>query len=290
MPSIKKLLEARLKDIKSLPVLPSVTLVLTRSLADEKTGAEDVARILAQDPSLSAKVLTIVNSAQYAPGGQKTSSLATAVARLGFQEVSRLFTTLSIVRTFGQTGQKLDYDHFWKHSVTAGIAARSVGKKCRKAGIFSRDDAYIAGLLHDAGLLILDQFLPDVFAQVDTMAKQKQIPLAAAERSLLGMDHGQIGGRLLECWGLPATVTDAVRWHHFPSEAPDEHRPSAAILDVADRVCSLLNLGDSTEAAFDGFGTAAQSTLGLSDEDLAGVVREVTAETARTEILLALAK
>jgi len=288
--TFRDMLEEELNRVEDLPVFPPVLGRLTQALASEKTGAEDVAQILAQDPALTARLLRVANSVYYAATTAGVSSVTHAVARLGFREISRLFTALTVIRTFDQMGRHLDHDQFWKHSLTAGITTRVIKRYCGAADPFSEDDAYVAGLLHDIGVLVLDQHFPALYVEVNAVARRECISRADAERLVLGIDHGEIAGQLFRRWRIPSPVAQAVTWHHQPGQAEPGCRTLVAVVHLADSICGGLGVGDAGSGACSGFSDVAWHVLGLSVDDLPAIIREVAEEAARSETLVALAK
>ena len=301
MGTFRDRLERALNRVGDLPVLPSALHRLRQALSDEKTSAHDVARVMEQDPSLTAKVLRVANSIYYAGTTGTVTSVKSAVARLGFSEVNRLFTTLAVIRTFDHMGSHLDHNQFWKHSLTAAITTRVIRRHCGTSDTFSEDDAYVAGLLHDIGLVILDQYFPALFVEVSVAAYRRCISRADAECRILGIGHGEIGGSLLRRWRIRASVAEAVTWHHQPEKAEPKHRTLVEVVRVADFVCTSLGIGDAADGIPEGSSDAgdgipeglsdvAWHDLGLSADDFSAIVQETAGEAVRSEVLVALVR
>jgi HD-like signal output (HDOD) protein len=288
MATFRERLEQVFERVEDLPTLPSVVLELERALRNDETGAEDVARIMAEDPSLTATVLRVANSAFYGSAAGATTSVANAVARLGFREVSRLCTSLAVIRTFEGVGEHLAHRDFWKHSLVAGIATRVLKRCSGEANPFSEDEAYVSGLLHDVGTLVLDQYFPDVFLQIQALAEEKCMPRADAETFILKIDHGGIGALLLERWNLPESIIQAVSWHHGPGDARPEHRVLAQAVHLTEFICTGLGIGDGGDGSTEGFSAGAWHDLSLAVDDIPDIIAQVTEEASRCETLLTL--
>jgi putative nucleotidyltransferase with HDIG domain len=289
MDNFSERLEQELDQVEMLPTLPSVVLALEQALYDEKTSAEDVAQIMAQDPSLTAKVLQVANSAYYGSVSGEITSVSHAVARLGFREVSRVFTSLAVIQTFANVGEHFDHRQFWKHSLTTAIATRLLKAASPDKHAFNEEEAYVAGILHDIGALMFDQLFPDILRQIHTVADEKAVPYAQAEMVVLKVDHGDVGAALLERWQLPKPIIDAVRYHHRPGMAPPEHRALAEDVHIADAICTSMGIGEGGDGIGKGFNDGAWHDLGMSSDEIPSLVEKIIEETSRCETFLSLA-
>lgn len=284
--AFRQQVEARLASLDGLPVLPAIASALSQVIADECSSAEDIARVLEHDPSITAQVLRTANSAFYGTAHGAITSMPQAVARLGFREIERLSTTFAMMRTFAGFGPEMDHRQFWKHSVTAGITTRLVRIHSAHSRDISEDDAYISGLLHDIGALVLDQFFPEAVDAVSARLEAEGITRAEAELLELGLDHGEIGGMLLQRWNLPECVAQAVAWHHQPGRAPEQYAFLASTVHLADGICSSLYIGDGGDGWGAGFSDLVWQELGLTADDIPIIIDEVTAEARRSELLV----
>jgi putative nucleotidyltransferase with HDIG domain len=261
---------------------------LEQALSDRNSDAMGVAKIISQDPSLTANILRVANSAYYAGSAGTITSVAGAVARLGFGETRNLSITMAVIRTFNHIGQHMDHKQFWKHSIVAAVATRVITNFCNPAGPFSEDDAYVAGLLHDIGALVLDQYFPDDFQDVRSIADEQCLPYAIAEQDVLNADHGEIGGCLLRKWNLPESIVRAVSYHHQPFRAGLEFRPLVQTVHLADAMCTTLGIGDGADGVPAEFSNGAWYDLDLSVEHLPDLLELITKEAGRCEALVAL--
>lgn len=244
MENIKNRLLDNLDKINDLPVLPSVVFDVETALEDDSTSAEEVAEIIEEDPSITANILRTVNSVYYSGAAGKISRVKDAVARLGFGETSRLLMTFGILQTFSDFGKHLDPSRFWKHSLTTGYATRRILRYSDQSRRFADTEANIAGLLHDIGMLVMDQHFPSVFTSIQDAVGETDIPYDQIERRLIGIDHGEIGGHLLESWNLPKAVVEAIKWHHQPEKCEAEYLPLAEMVYLANIICHSLKTDD----------------------------------------------
>ncbi len=198
----------------ALPTLPLVASRLLEAVARmDADTTEEVARILALDPSLTARTLRLANSDCYG-FPRKVGSVELAVLVLGSGTIRDLVLTASVVQTLAPGDRALT--KLWNHSMACGVAARALGERVRYRLL---GEAYAAGLLHDVGAVLLRQQHPGRFDAALALASSQGQSLGEAERSLYGSDHSEVGGWLAERWGLPAEIVEAIACHHRPWEA-----------------------------------------------------------------------
>jgi len=215
---------SRLKA-KTLPSLPLTVVALGEAVQDERCTVDRILGILSKDPSLSATLLRLANSALYA-GEDSVMDLRTAVLRLGFDAVSNLGTGAAVIRTL-KGGNHLDALKLWQHSVAVGLAAKGVCILARRHG--QAETAFLTGLLHDIGKIALDTCFPEAYAEV-LQAVAEGAYFVDAERALLGMDHAEAGALLAAEWSFPQAIVDVIRDHHDPK--PEDFLPN--LIHLAD--------------------------------------------------------
>ncbi len=286
--NFREKLTTELYGVEDLPTLPDMVFMLESALLNPYADAREISQILGEDPSLTARVLKMANSVYYSSAGGSITSLQNAIARVGFNEVRNLVTTVALIETFGGVGPHLNHNLFWKHSITVGIAARSIKNLSESASAFDEHEAYVAGLLHDIGILLLDQFFPDVFRQVRAYADEQGVPYNQAERELLGMDHGEIGGVLLEEWSIPESVVAAVTWHHRPEDADPAYSQLAETVELADFVGINLGIGEGGELRPKPISDGVWDHLGLAVDAIPTIIDQVSRDAVISQTLLSL--
>jgi putative nucleotidyltransferase with HDIG domain len=234
-------LDGLLAGGKQLPTLPTLVIQVQRALNDERSGLGEIGAIIERDPALAARVLQVANSVAFSRGDPITT-VGSAASRLGMGLVRSLCLAVGVVRAFGPSGRRLDYLRYWQHSAAVGLVAERLIDVSRRYADLDGAEAYTAGLLHDVGLLMEDQFFPEEFAVVEAESAREGTARWRAETDLLGLDHGAIGGRLLDRWRLPAAVRDSVAFHHQPDLCPAEGSPLAQLVWAAEALCSASGL------------------------------------------------
>ncbi|MFQ5654740.1 MAG: HDOD domain-containing protein [Planctomycetota bacterium] len=252
-----------LKKAVDLHTLPVVVLEAERLMRTPRTSAQDIATLISRDPALAGRILRMANSAYY--GFQKRiGTLTQAIVLLGFQTTRNLMLTVSVIETF-RTGSddSFDYPGLWAHSMAAAIAASEIAAA---SPLEDSGEAYIAGLLHDAGKLIIAQHLKHLSEAIHR-SKGQGFDELEAERVILGRSHASIGAQLAERWQLPPHLVEGIREHHHPPAGGGE--PNLAhVLQLANIVVTALGFGRpdaSMPLAVDGL----SKCLGYDEESLA---------------------
>jgi putative nucleotidyltransferase with HDIG domain len=209
-------LDDYLDQVETLPPAPRILPELMTLLQQEDVDNGRVIELISFDPGVTAGVLRVSNSACFA-GATPVDSLAEAVGRLGFSQIYKLVLAATGARLLG-TGQKgygLNRGELWQHSVTAAVAAQMVAR----GGNADENLVFTAALLHDLGKIVLTEAIEERYSALVSESQNRQAALIELEKQLLGVQHAEIGGRLLERWNFPTTIVNAVWHHHEPEEA-----------------------------------------------------------------------
>ena len=236
---------SRLKDIVELPTVPEVLVSVQRTVHSAEGGASQLASVVGRDPALAAKILKIANSAYFGAAGRRISNITTAITRIGFREVGHIAMAVSVVRQFGRHGGTLEPRQFWIHSLAGAGLAEKVAAHC--SGMIEpheREQLFLAGLLHDAGILVYDQFFNNELRTVLDYAARCEVSFLAAEAVVCSLEpHPLVGGGLLELWKLDPLIVSGVRFHHDPSRAPQLHRRFCSIIAVVEYLLCNCSMG-----------------------------------------------
>lgn len=214
MATAKSLVE----NVLQLISLPEIYLRLQQVIDDPDHTRDQVAEILSYDPSLSARVLRIANSSYYG-FPREIESVASAVGIIGEIDLRNLVLATSVAGSMNALSYRgVNIDDFWLHSLRCGITARLIAKAI---GGFSPETLFLAGILHDLGILVIYQHDATLAAAISRQIDQQHQLRDQAERELLGFDHAEVGALLLEAWGLSAELAELVRCHHQYQLAQD---------------------------------------------------------------------
>lgn len=284
----KEIVFHRLSTIRDLPTLPEVIYRIESVANDPSCGAREIAAVIETDPPMAARILRLANSAYYRSSGVEIGSIAQAVARLGMKEVRKVCLAVAAMRIFVKSSRHIDHRRFWHHSLTVASATRTVAKRMHGVRV-DPDEAFIAGLLHEVGALIFDQYFVNLYAIVFKESERAQRAIHLVENEYLQINHGDLGAELLSRWNLPERIVEAVRYHHNPSQATEENRGLCQLIHIADYACSTQGNPGPGEEHLTCMSTVAWRDLGLQMERLYELLDEVLAESERSSIFLALA-
>ncbi|MBI4559930.1 MAG: HDOD domain-containing protein [Candidatus Hydrogenedentes bacterium] len=270
-----------LARIQQLPTLPAVLTQIMDAVADPDASALVLAQYIAADQALSASLLKLVNSAHYG-FYRKITSVTTAIVMLGFSEVRNVALSATAFRSFARGQTEYDRTQLWRHSLATAMAADRCARaiRLRDAGVY-----FSAGLLHDIGKVLLDTLYPDLFLEAVRSAREQGWFLRDAERVLFGLHHGEAGWALAEHWNLPASVAEAIRFHHEPGNARFD--PILTNLTtVADYIAYAAGYGESANARPIELPQPAVAALGASEDHIARVCQEMQTSAERIDELL----
>lgn len=223
--------------IHALPSPPSTYVRLLEALRQPDISVKEIAAIVEQDVAMTAKVLQLVNSA-FMGISRHVSTPGEAIVYLGTDTLRALALSASIFCQFqpsdlpGFTPEQLQ-----DHSLKVGTLAREIAKSFGLPAA-AAEDAFVGGMLHDAGKLLLAQHCPDLYREALQRARRESLPVREAERAVFGTTHAEVGGYLLWLWGLPDSITEVAALHHR-MPAAGQNFPSAVLaVHIAD---ALLN-------------------------------------------------
>ena len=249
---------------KDLPTLSSIIHRLHEMIKNPNTSAGEIGQLIAQDVALASTTLKLVNSSFYGLS-QKVNSVTHAIVILGFNKVKNIALAASILQAFKKNDSSdFDYSGFWVHAIGTAIATEVIAKSVRSQYC---DEAFISGLLHDQGKLILVQYFPEEYAKVSSLISQTNIPMYECEREVMGFDHSLIGMWLAERWKFPEHLSNAIRMHHKPNMARQDTQ-LVQLVHGADIFCRALNIGNGGDPFIPEFYPQAWTQLNLSADSL----------------------
>ena len=253
------------RRVQEISTLPSVALRIVEVANDPKSGAAEMKAVMESDAALAARVLRCVNSSAYAVRTRVTN-LQQAIAYLGLKQIRNLAITASVGELFkaGDTIGTYSRQGLWKHLVGVGLCARLIAMRLRMSDF---EDAFLAGLLHDLGIILEDENDHKNFARTISSLDDTHV-LTELEREYLDYDHTMLGQQIAEGWGFPAGVQAAVRFHHNSEGYRGSDIDIVRCVEVANLICTLKGFS-SVGRKLVRFSPNTLSHLNLGKEDIA---------------------
>jgi len=289
--SVRKEIIKKLSTIAELPTLPEVVTRLQGEMDSSSASAATIAEIVHEDPAITLKVLKVANSPIYGIG-KKINDVRDAVLILGLKEVYSIVMSMSTLNIF-KGATHINYKKFWYHCLSVAFATKVIveftGSECQHITNDKLADLFIAGLLHDIGILVLDQYMSELYGKVlSAVSELNDKPLYALEYEMLGISHGEVGEFLLNKWYIPEHISTAVAFHHKANNIAEE-KELTQILHIADFICNNQGIDSGTGVPPTSFCDEAWKNLNLSIKDVESIITKVRQEADHSAIFMALA-
>jgi HD-like signal output (HDOD) protein len=266
-----------IQQLTALPALPITVHKLRDAIDDPEVSAKDVGGIIATDPPLAAKLLSIANSPAYGFPHQITS-VPLAVSLLGLQETYSVALSAVVVDLF-KGSNSLDYKTFWVRSMLCGTLCKIVA---RITGLGATPGIFTAGILLDIGRLALAEVAPQRYATLG--AELRGSDLVAAEEQLFGIAHPEAGYLLVSAWGLPDELGDTIRFHHMP-EYSQLDRSIASLAAIGNTMAYLTADEREDPSALTTSCAQSLAELKLTDESIIAMYDDMR-RVLKSEFLL----
>lgn len=252
-----------LSKLRKLPTLPTLHTQILNELQSPDADIEAVARLIAQDPVMTAKMLQLVNSAYFALAREITEPVE-AVMVLGAERTRSLIMLAKVFSQFDKTQcEGFGIEELWRHSMAVGSCAHTLCMMETKSTHLA-DQAFTSGLLHDVGKLLLAGNLPADYARVLEQAVRRKLSTREVEVEVFGATHAELGACLLGSWGLPLGILEAIGWHNRPLFSEDRKFSLLTAVHAANAIDheKTSNAADILVSQIDGGYT---DRIGLSD-------------------------
>ncbi|MCP4715149.1 MAG: HDOD domain-containing protein, partial [Deltaproteobacteria bacterium] len=239
--SKKPKLSRVVNKIGEISTLPQVMTDIMQVTAKSESGAAELDNILQADPAMTSKILQIANSSYYGTS-QKIFSVKRAIVLLGFDEVKNIATAASVASIFKSNTKIFDFslEKLWTHSLGVAICSKIIAEKL---DMENPEELFTAGIMHDIGIIMEDQYLHDYFFRIIEDLQLTEKGLVEAEQTVLGFDHGMLGGRVARHWKLPDNICRVISFHHRPMDLVESNRLPTAVVYLADLICNVRKIG-----------------------------------------------
>lgn len=265
-------LQAILKRVDDIPVLPQTTRMVLSMLNDPQMHILKIAEAIQKDVSLTTRLLKMANSAYYAQE-RKIVTILEALVLLGLNTVKDLLVAASTYKILNKKieGYLLEKGDLWKHSVFCAMAAELLAGETKPA---LKDKAYIAGLLHDVGKIIMAHYVQEDFMQILDLVEGKNVSFDSAEKGIVGFTHAELGARVLQKWNFPEDVVDAIEFHHHPQDA--KFAPLAGLVHLGDMATLMLGVGLGSDGLYYPLNEGVFDAVGLPRDDFDKILGKIS--------------
>jgi putative nucleotidyltransferase with HDIG domain len=277
-------LDVLLAKIRAIPMLSPVVLHVLQLTSRESVAGRELAQIIERDMRYAMRFLKLANSPAYGlPREVKT--LMEAVMMLGNEKIRQiaLISALNDLMSSPLPGYDLEAGDLWRHSLACAKAAQLLADR---TGRVNADEAFVVGLLHDVGKIILDPYVFKAKRVLQAYMAQGNYGPIEAERAILGFDHADVSGRITRQWNLPLPQVQAITWHHRPVQEGNVS-PMVGIAHAADTLCLIAGIGLGGDGLRQSVSTQAFQALRLEerhlDETLASLVDSVAVDRSLFE-------
>ncbi len=279
--------ECRLDEIAdricNVSTIPHIAMQIIEMVHNPRSAPAALTTVLESAPSLAARVLRTLNSAVYGLRAP-VETLLGAVSFVDLTEVGNVALTALIADIFKKDVVVGSYNRqgVWQHMICVGLGARLVAAR---AGVENFEEAYLGGLLHDMGILLIEEHLRETFAEILTSLSRTK-PLWQAEQEYLGFDHTQLGTRVAEIWSLPASTRAAIRYHHGSEGCEDGHKIIVQAVEIANVLCSSKGRSAIGTACMEKPSESALRALSISRDGLKVLWDDLDHELAKVQALI----
>ncbi len=260
----------------NLPASSGIIGEVIKTIYDQSSSAADLTDIIERDPSLSAEIIKISNSAFYS-SISSIDSIKRAIVVLGFDTIKEIVTTVTTLKYFfsSEDSFAIDRSGLWLHSVGTAKASQLISKKLNYE---KSEVTYTVGLLHDIGRILLALYFPEKYIQIIQLASEKKCRIILAEQKVLKTNHCILGKMLCELWGLPENITSAIFFHHEPLLAPKDSQFNARFVNLGDYMCRKAGIGNPGDDLIIEPSSAILHTLGSKPDKIQNMFDEIFQE------------
>lgn len=278
-------IQSLVDNASELVSLPEISIRVNEIASNPDSTADEMAKVISQDPALVVRMLKIANSAFYGLS-KEVDTISRAVAILGTNKIRDLVISTSASQAFdGIPNDLITMQDFWHHSLYCGLLAQILSKKSKKA---NSESLFIAGLLHDIGQLLMFNQLPEKSHEsiLLLMEGSEDLETYEAERHVFGFDHTQVGAALMKEWHLSPVLEECIEFHHEPQNAKD-FPAEVALINIANAVAVMADFDSMSEDdEIPRINPASWELTGLTKADLPEAIKQAQAEINEIESAL----
>ncbi len=277
----KALVDSAIAKVGEIATLPEVTVRIIKIVEDPTSTARDLHDVIKNDPALSARLLKVVNSAFYGLPGQ-IASVDRAIVLLGLSAVKNISIAASMAQLFnaGVSAAGFSGVELWRHAIAVGVAARQIVRVQGKPAV---EESFLAGLIHDLGLLVERQVYGKQIAEVIARHEAASTNFWELEQEIIGADHQAFGMALANKWRFPMHLCNTIGYHHKPLELADSNRGLPCLIHIADILACQSELGFNQTAIGTELNDDILELVGIGRDDLEEIASELPEQLSVAE-------
>jgi putative nucleotidyltransferase with HDIG domain len=258
------------KEIETLPQFPDNIINLQRLTADPNAEITDIAREISVDPSMTADLLKLVNSAQFMLP-KRVDNIVEAVKLVGTKGVRNLLYSYGTQKVLGEKYSEMR--NLWQHSYRCAFYAYYIARSFKRKKELL-DDVYVGGILHDLGQIVIASLHPDLLERITRVCKEKGIPAQMLENFTVGLNHAEVGALIAKKWNFPEQLITAIRYHHEPTQAPAAYRDIVYCVYLANAILDI----ERERIGFEHLQVPVLRDFGIETEDQLNKIQEKLAK------------
>jgi len=279
-------LQTVVDKINNLPTLPQVVESVISMVEDPNTTASQLSAVISKDQALTTKVLKVVNSAYYGMP-REISTLNQATVILGFSTIKNLVLSASIFGTFDDhySNQHFNRVKFWEHSIGTAVGARVLSKRI---GLGNPEELFVAGLVHDIGKVVIDEYLHDDFLKILDIVETRNVRILDAEQEVLNFGHPNLGEWVATMWNLPQDLVTAIAYHHSPRLATG-YKKMVSVVHLADAISRIEGIGYGGDSLTPVIDPESWEILQIPAEEIGNLIATIKEEFKKAAVFLEMA-
>ncbi|MCF8070555.1 MAG: HDOD domain-containing protein [Desulfobacterales bacterium] len=280
------MLQTIVKEIKALKPVPQVAQQIMSVVEDPDSSVAEVAKIVQYDPSITANILRVCNSA-YTSSPRQVDSVQDAITFLGLDKLVEivLINCGSEDLKKGHKGYGLDEGDLWKNSIFSALIAKQIAEKMKNP---NKQLIFTASMLKDIGKVILSRYVADSFTKINNLVQNEGLSFKDAEKKVIGIDHTELGALVAKIWKFSPKMIYMIRNHHLSDDKSARENQDTMIIYLADVVAMMMGVGVGSDGLAYTFYDDVLGKLNISPIDIQEIMMESNEELSRVEELLKL--
>ncbi len=264
----------RMEEDANLPPLPEIAVKIQILVNDPQANARAIAKLIEVEPVLAGRILKLANSAFYSRSTTPITTLPVAITKIGLNMLVKLVYSLKMTSLF-KDSPFIDSKLYWKHCVAVAVFTQSLSQRV-KAPQDMQDMAYLAGLMHDIGIMVFGYLVPEEYEKMLEGIQEGDIPLERAEQEAFGIDHAELGALFAEKhWEVDQRIADAIRAHHLKLDHEEDMHLCKDLIKISNSICNHFDISNGVSTYPEIFRDISWDHLNLTSSFVDEVIEEI---------------